>query len=104
MTGVFAADAVRDLPDSLADPKGYAVRYYCQYPALGVISWPPLFYAMEGLAMLALGPHFWVGRVCVAGFAVWVLVSVYRFARKCSPSWLSPSPPSPRWCSCSPSG
>ncbi len=81
MTGVFAADAVRDLPGSLADPKGYAVRYYCQYPALGVISWPPLFYAVEGLAMLALGPHFWVGRLCVAGFAVWVLVSVYRFAR-----------------------
>jgi hypothetical protein len=80
-TGVFFADACRDLPASITDPKGYAVRYYCQYPALGVVTWPPLFYAVEGLAMLAFGPHFLVGRVCVAAFAAVALVYTYRFAR-----------------------
>jgi Dolichyl-phosphate-mannose-protein mannosyltransferase len=81
LTGVFVADAVRDLPASAADPKGYSVRYYCQYPALGLVTWPPLFYLVEGLAMLALGPHFWVGRLCVAGFAAVAVVYAYRFAR-----------------------
>lgn len=79
MTGVFVADALRDLP--LSDPKGYAIRYYCQYPGVGIITWPPLFYVVEGAAMLAFGPHFLVGRACVAAFAVLALVYVYRFAR-----------------------
>ncbi len=81
MTGVFFADAYRDLPASATHPQEYAVRYYCQYPALGLVSWPPLFYAIEGAAMLAFGPHFVVGRVCVAAFAALGLVCVYRFAR-----------------------
>ncbi len=81
LTGVFVADALRDLPASAANPKDYTVRYYCQYPALGVVTWPPLFYVVEGLAMLALGPHFWVGRVCVAAFAAVAVVYAYRFAR-----------------------
>lgn len=81
MTGVFVADALRDLPTSASNPKEYAVRYYCQYPALGLVSWPPLFYAVEGLAMLAFGPHFLMGRVCVAAFAAVAVVYVYRFAR-----------------------
>jgi hypothetical protein len=81
MTGVFVSDAVRDLPASLVDPKGYAIRYYCQYPAVAIVTWPPLFYLVEGLAMWALGPHFWVGRVCVAGFAALALGYVYRWAR-----------------------
>lgn len=81
LTGVFVADAVRDLPASAAAPQDYTVRYYCQYPALGVVTWPPLFYLAEGLVMLALGPHFWVGRLCVAAFAVMGVVYTYRFAR-----------------------
>ncbi|MCU0704607.1 MAG: glycosyltransferase family 39 protein [Fimbriiglobus sp.] len=81
LTGVFFADAIHDLPGCLTDPKGYAVRYYCQYPALGLVTWPPLFYLLEGLAMLIFGPHFLVGRLCVAVFAAAALVYVYRFAR-----------------------
>jgi hypothetical protein len=80
-TGVFFADAIRDLPASATDPKGYSVRYYCQYPVLGLVTWPPLFYAVEGVVMLALGPHFWVGRLCVAAFALLGGVYTYRFAR-----------------------
>ena len=51
MTGVFVRDAIRDLPASAADPRGYAVRYYAQYPALGLLVWPPFFHLVEGLAM-----------------------------------------------------
>jgi len=81
LTGVFVSDALRDLPTSVSDPKRYAVRYYCQYPAIGIVTWPPFFYAVEGLAMLALGPHFWVGRLCVAAFAAVAVIYAYRFAR-----------------------
>lgn len=81
MTGVFVADAIRDLPQSLAHPKDYVVRYYCQYPALGLIAWPPLFYFVEGLVMLVCGPQFWVARLCIAGFAVLALGYTYRYAR-----------------------
>lgn len=81
LTGVFISDALRDLPTSAADPKGYAVRYYCQYPAIGIVTWPPFFYVIEGLAMFVLGPHFWVGRLCVAAFAAIAVIYTYRFAR-----------------------
>lgn len=81
LTGVFFADAVQDLPASATNPKDYAVRYYCQYPAIGIVTWPPFFHLVEGLAMLALGPHFWVGRLCVAVFATVAVVYSYHFAR-----------------------
>ncbi len=81
MTGVFVRDAVLDLPASAADPKGYAVAYYLQYPALGLLSWPPFFYLIEGVAMLAFGPSFLVGRLCVAAFAAMAVAYSYRFAR-----------------------
>ena len=80
-TGVFFADALGDFPTAMANPKTYAVRYYCQYPALGLITWPPFFHIVEGLAMSLLGPHFWVGRLVVAGFALLALIYTYRFAR-----------------------
>ncbi len=81
LTGVFVADALRDLPTSAANPKDYTVRYYCQYPAIGIVTWPPFFYVVEGLAMLALGPYFWVARLCIAAFAAAAVVYAYRFAR-----------------------
>lgn len=70
MTGVFARDAVADWPTSTADPRGYAVRYYVQYPALGIVIWPPFFYLAEGLTMRVLGTGYWVARLVVYLFAV----------------------------------
>ena len=81
MTGVFVLDALADLPASAADPKGYAVAYYLKHPAVSVLTWPPFFYLLEGAAMLAFGPTFLVGRLCVAGFAAMAVAYSYRFAR-----------------------
>ena len=33
------------------NPKTYAVNYYMKYPALGLMVWPPLYYAVEGAWM-----------------------------------------------------
>lgn len=45
LNGVFVKDLLLDLP--LDDPAGYAYRYYAQYPALTILFYPPLFYAIS---------------------------------------------------------
>ena len=62
MTGVFFRDALFDWRESAADPRGYAARYYAQYPALGVLVWPPFFYAVEGGAMATFGTDYGVAH------------------------------------------
>ncbi len=81
MTGVFVRDALADIPDSARAPKQYAENYYLQYPALGLLVWPPFFYGVEGLAMALFGQSFAVGRTVVAAFALLMLMYSYRFAR-----------------------
>lgn len=78
MTGVFVRDALADLPASAADPRGYATKYYVQYPALGIIVWPPFFYAVEGVAMWAFGTSYLVARLVTYGFALLGGVYAYR--------------------------
>ncbi len=78
MTGVFVRDALADLPASSADPRGYAAQYYVQYPALGIIIWPPFFYAVEGLTMWAFGTSYLVARLVVYAFALLGGVYAYR--------------------------
>jgi Dolichyl-phosphate-mannose-protein mannosyltransferase len=89
LTGVFFADVYRDIGELAKNPKQYVVGYYCQYPAIGLLTWPPLFYALEGVAMSVFGPHFWVGRWCVALMSAWSCVSVYRLSRQHFSHWLS---------------
>ncbi len=75
MTGVFFRDAFVDQPWD--HPRDYAVRYYQQYPALGLLVWPPLFYVLEGLAMLAAGTSIVTAKALIACFAV--LAAGYLF-------------------------
>src|SRR5258708_7475667 len=75
MTGVFFRDFYLDLP--VTHPKDYTVHYYLQYPALGLLVWPPLFYAVEGAFMLLFGTSFLVARVLLGLFAL--LACVYLF-------------------------
>lgn len=63
MTSVFFRDALVDLP--FEDPRGYAEDYYRQYPALGLLIWPPLFHFVTGTAMFFLGTSVWVARTIV---------------------------------------
>lgn len=56
MTGVFFHDFLGDLP--LHGLRDYATQYYMQYPALGLMVWPPLFYGIEGAFMLVFGTSY----------------------------------------------
>lgn len=75
MTGVFFRDLLHDWP--LADLRGYATRYYLQYPALGLVVWPPLFYAILGGVMSIFGTSIGVAKVLVGLFAA--LAGLYLF-------------------------
>jgi hypothetical protein len=76
MTGVFVRDLLIAMP--VRDLRGFTVQYYLQYPALGLLVWPPLFYLVEGLTMLAFGPSLIVAKVVVATFGV--IAAIYLFA------------------------
>ncbi len=78
MTGIFVADAITD--GGLWHPKDYAERYYAQYPALGLIVWPPGFYAVEGVTMLAFGRSFETGRWLTVAYSLLACVFLYRLA------------------------
>lgn len=68
MTGLYFADFLYDLP--LLDPIQYTYRYYAQYPALGLIHWPPFFHFVEGILFLLLGPSVITARLAVLLFAL----------------------------------
>jgi 4-amino-4-deoxy-L-arabinose transferase-like glycosyltransferase len=80
MTGVFFRDLFADHP--VADLPDYAVRYYVQYPALGLLVWPPLFYVALGLFMLAFGTSVIAAKVLVALFAALACVYLFRLAER----------------------
>jgi len=71
VTGLFVADFIRDLP--LRHPIQYTYSYYAQYPAVGIVHWPPLFYVFEGLSFLLLGPTVFAARLTVLLFLVLLL-------------------------------
>lgn len=76
MTGVFVRDAIRD--GGYRHPRAYAERYYAQYPALGLVVWPPGFYAVSGSFMLFGADPFATARVTV--LAYYALACGYLFA------------------------
>ncbi|HTT25204.1 MAG TPA: glycosyltransferase family 39 protein [Candidatus Sulfotelmatobacter sp.] len=80
VTGLFVADAFRDLP--LRHPVQYAYRYYAQYPAIAILHWPPLFYIFEGLSFLVLGPSVISARLTVLLFCVLLLYQWFRLVEE----------------------
>ncbi|MCA8984466.1 MAG: glycosyltransferase [Planctomycetaceae bacterium] len=86
LTSVFFYDMYRDLPTR--DLVGYTYDYQRQYPALGLMFWPPLFHATAGAAMLATGPSLTAIHVVLAGFALLLAVAMYlALSRHVSPVW-----------------
>lgn len=67
MTGVYFHDLLRDMP--AGNLRAYTVNYYLQYPALGLLVWPPLFHALEGLLMYVFGTSMAVPLALVGLFA-----------------------------------
>src|SRR5437667_1848227 len=80
MTGVFFRDVLSDLP--IAHPRDYAIRYYLQYPALGVPLWPPFFYFVEGVFMTLFGTSTLVSKAVVLGFACVACLYLFFLARR----------------------
>lgn len=67
LNGVFIKDLIAAAPFN--DPAGYAYDYYARYPALTILFYPPLFYAVsapfyalfgvsEQTALLVIGLHY----------------------------------------------
>lgn len=80
MTSVFFMDLLLDRP--LEDIRQYAQDYYDQYPALGLLVWPPLFHGVTGLLMTVCGTSVWVPRLLVFACFVASSVLLYRLTRR----------------------
>ena len=79
VTAIFFRDFLTD--GQFIDPKGYAEQYFEQYPALGLLVWPPLFHGVCGLAMLVFGTSVTVARVLVLlslAVSCWCVLRISR--------------------------
>jgi len=90
VTGLYAAGLLHDHP---AHPVEYTYNFYAQYPAIGVIHWPPLFYGFEGLAFLLLGPGVVAARLTILAFALFGLWAWFEMVRELQDEWTRHSPP-----------
>lgn len=81
---IFFRDLLTDTITTgrLSNPKDYAERYYEQYPALGLLVWPPLFHGVCGVAMLVFGTSAEVARWLVVLSFVVSCWYVYRLTRR----------------------
>ena len=80
MTSIFFRDLLADRP--LTDLRGYAENYYVQYPALGLLIWPPLFHALTGGVMLVAGTSSMVATLMVGLSAVIACVYLFRLTAR----------------------
>lgn len=80
VTGLFAVDALHDLP--VRHPVQYAYRYYAQYPAIAIVHWPPLFYVVEGLSFSVLGLGVVAARGTVLLFALLLSYQWFRLVEE----------------------
>jgi Dolichyl-phosphate-mannose-protein mannosyltransferase len=80
MTGVFVRDALVD--GGYRSPRAYAERYYAQYPCLGLLVWPPGFYAVEGAAMLVFGASHDTGRGVVLAYLLVAIAYFHGLVRR----------------------
>lgn len=84
-TGLYFADFLRDLP--LRHPIQYTFRYYGQYPALGVLHWPPIFHMVEGLAFFLFGSSVVVARTVIVLFALLAIYFQFRLVEYLENRW-----------------
>jgi hypothetical protein len=86
LNGVFVMDLIRAMP--LDDPTGYAYRYYAQYPALTILFYPPLFYAISAPFYAVLGVSHETALLVVALHYLALGLGCWRLARY----WLPAAP------------
>jgi hypothetical protein len=84
MTGVFFRDLIHDHPTTQL--KKYAVDYYLQRPALGLLVWPPGFHALLGAWMTLFGATLAAAKSLVLVFLLIALLYTHALASR----WLTP--------------
>ena len=80
MDGVFYYDLARALP--IAHPKQWAVNYYLQYPAVTVLTYPPLFALVEALFFALFGVSHATAQLTVSAFFLVTAWGAYALARR----------------------
>jgi hypothetical protein len=83
INGLFWWDLLKALP---RDPVDFAVRYYARYPVIAPVTYPPLFYVLEGLAFAVFGPSPHAARFVVLLFASMAGLYTMAWARR----WIGP--------------
>lgn len=84
-TGLYFSDLLRDRP--FLHPINYTYQYYAQYPMLGVVHWPPFFYAVEGFWFYVLGPSVTAARLLVLVFALAGLFALFKLVEELDGYW-----------------
>jgi Dolichyl-phosphate-mannose-protein mannosyltransferase len=80
MTGVYFKDLLHDMP--VTHLRDYTINYYLQYPALGLLVWPPFFYFVEGLFMSVFGTSLLVSKALIGVFAVMACIYLFQLVRR----------------------
>ncbi len=83
LNGIFVHDLLVAQP--FGDPKGWAVNYYLQYPALTILFYPPLFSGVLAASYSMFGFSHETAQGSVAFFHLLLGFSVFLLARRWMP-------------------
>ena len=87
LNGVFVKDLVTAMP--IDDPVGYATRYYLQYPALTILFYPPLFYAVSAPFYAIFGVSHMTALLVVLLHDFAFAMGLYALARRSVDVWIA---------------
>ena len=85
VTGLYFADFLHDLP--LTHAVQYTFRYEVQYPALGLLHWPPFFHFVEGVMFLVAGRSVVVARLTILMFALFGFYFWFKLVTELDSPW-----------------
>jgi 4-amino-4-deoxy-L-arabinose transferase-like glycosyltransferase len=83
LNSVFVRDLLAALP--WQDPAGWAMQYYVQYPALTILFYPPLFYAIGAGFVALLGVSHATLLIAVLAHFVALVLGLHLLARRFVP-------------------
>ena len=88
INGIFVYDAARSPADALADPMGFATRYYSHYPAVSLGYYPPGFAMIEASLMALFGVSAATGQLAVLLLSLLMALMAYAWLRlRFDPWW-----------------
>jgi hypothetical protein len=79
LNGVFVKDLIATMP---GDPKQWAMQYYIKYPALTILFYPPLFYAVSAPFYAIFGVSQATGLAVVLIHYIALASALYVLARR----------------------